>query len=113
MTLSEIKTLLEFTRQQNHAILETLDGHKDPVMYGFRIGEETMLDYALELLGEVETAPAAERPQKELAVEKEYAEAVKTWLVQYQVKTTELRGRYTPYEVLGWVVNDWRRENDC
>lgn len=46
-------------------------------------------------------------------IDKEYARAVKIWLMQYQIKTAELRGRYTPYEILGWVVNDWRRENDC
>ena len=54
MTIEEVKNLLEFTRQQNHKILETLDAQKDPVMYGFRIGEETMLDYALELLGKLQ-----------------------------------------------------------
>lgn len=41
-----------------------------------------------------------------------YAKAVKTWLVKYQVKCAELQGRYTPYEILGWVVNDWRKENE-
>ena len=40
-----------------------------------------------------------------------YAKAVMTWLVQYQIKCAELQGRYTPYEVLGWIVNDWRKDN--
>lgn len=40
-----------------------------------------------------------------------YAKAVRSWLVNYQVKLSELDGRYTPYEVLGWVVSDWRKEN--
>lgn len=40
-----------------------------------------------------------------------YAKAVRTWLVQYQVKCAELQGRYTPYEILGWIVSDWRKEN--
>ena len=41
----------------------------------------------------------------------EYARAVRNWLVNYQVKCAELAGRYTPYEVLGWIVSDWRKEN--
>lgn len=45
-------------------------------------------------------------------ISEEYAKAVRNWLVHYQVKCAELQGRYTPYEVLGWVVSDWRRENE-
>ena len=41
----------------------------------------------------------------------EYARAVRNWLVNYQVKCADLAGRYTPYEVLGWIVSDWRKEN--
>ena len=41
-----------------------------------------------------------------------YAKAVFTWLLDYQIKTAELEGRYTPYEVLSWVANDWRKENE-
>ena len=37
-----------------------------------------------------------------------YTKAVFTWLLEYQIKAAELKGRYTPYEVLSWVVNDWR-----
>ena len=44
-------------------------------------------------------------------ISKMYAKAVRSWLVNYQVKLAELDGRYTPYEVLGWVVSDWRKEN--
>ena len=40
-----------------------------------------------------------------------YAKAVRNWLVNYQLKCNEMRGSYTPYEVLGWVVSDWRKEN--
>lgn len=45
--------------------------------------------------------------------DKKYTKAVTNWLMQYQIKTAELQGRYTPYEILGWVINDWRKENDC
>ena len=41
-----------------------------------------------------------------------YARAVLTWLIDYQIKAAELKGRYTPYEVLSWVINDWRKENE-
>lgn len=50
-----------------------------------------------------------EFPPAEL--DREYARAVRNWLVNYQVKCADLAGRYTPYEVLGWIVSDWRKEN--
>lgn len=40
-----------------------------------------------------------------------YAKAVRTWLVNYQVTCAQMHGKYTSYEVLGWVVSDWRKEN--
>lgn len=41
-----------------------------------------------------------------------YKKAVWTWLLDYQIKVAELEGRYTPYEVLSWVANDWRKEHE-
>lgn len=41
-----------------------------------------------------------------------YKKAVWTWLLDYQIKASELKGRYTPYEVLSWVANDWRKEHE-
>lgn len=41
-----------------------------------------------------------------------YMKAVWTWLLDYQIKVAELAGRYTPYEVLSWVANDWRKEHE-
>ena len=41
-----------------------------------------------------------------------YMNAVWAWLIDYQIKVAELKGRYTPYEVLSWVANDWRKENE-
>lgn len=41
-----------------------------------------------------------------------YTKAVWTWLLDYQIKAVELKGRYTPYEVLSWVANDWRKEHE-
>ena len=50
-------------------------------------------------------------PAQSPPISEAYAKAVRSWLVNYQVKLSELDGRYTPYEVLGWVVSDWRKEN--
>jgi len=41
-----------------------------------------------------------------------YVKAVWTWLLDYRIKAAELKGRYTPYEVLSWVANDWRKEHE-
>ena len=41
-----------------------------------------------------------------------YTKAVWTWLLEYQIKAAELKDRYTPYEVLSWVANDWRKEHE-
>ena len=50
-------------------------------------------------------------PPAQQNLSEEYAKAVRNWLVNYQIKCAELKGRYTPYEVLGWIVSDWRKEN--
>lgn len=56
---------------------------------------------------EIEELPSAQpEPMSEA-----YTKAVFTWLLEYQIKAAELNGRYTPYEVLSWVANDWRKEN--
>lgn len=39
-----------------------------------------------------------------------YSNAVLTWLMDYQIRAAVMKERYTPYEVLSWVVNDWRKE---
>lgn len=41
-----------------------------------------------------------------------YAKAVRAWLLNYQIKAAELNGKYSPYEVMSWVVNDWRKEHE-
>ena len=41
-----------------------------------------------------------------------YTKAVWIWLLDYQIKVAELKGRFTPYEVLSWVANDWRKEHE-
>ena len=64
--------------------------------------EKTCLKTRLELLPSAQPEPISE----------EYAKAVRTWLIDYQVRCAELKGRYTPYEILGWIVSDWRKENE-
>ena len=51
------------------------------------------------------------RPAKPDPLSDSYMKAVWTWLLNYQVKAAELQGKYTPYEVLSWVANDWRKEH--
>ena len=41
-----------------------------------------------------------------------YSKAVFAWLRDYQIRAAELKGKYTPYEVLSWVINDWRKEHE-
>ena len=59
-------------------------------------------------IGYVELIPSAQPEPLSDA----YTKAVWTWLLEYQIKAAELKGRYTPYEVLSWVANDWRKEHE-
>ena len=63
---------------------------------------------ALEVFGNSEQLPSAQPEPLSDA----YMKAVWTWLLDYQIKAAELKGRYTPYEVLSWVANDWRKEHE-
>lgn len=65
-------------------------------------------DVKMVAVGEIKNLPSAQQE----TISEDYAKAVRNWLVHYQVKCAELQGRYTPYEVLGWVVSDWRKENE-
>lgn len=53
-----------------------------------------------------------ELPPAQPNLSEAYSKAVFTWLMDYQIRAAELKGRYTPYEVLSWVINDWRKENE-
>lgn len=53
----------------------------------------------------IEDLPSAQTEQLSDA----YMKAVWIWLINYQVEAAKLKGRYTPYEVLSWVANDWRK----
>lgn len=62
---------------------------------------------AIRAMNAIERLPSAQTEP----ISEEYAKAVRTWLINYQVRCAELEGRYIPYEILGWIVNDWRKEN--
>ena len=57
---------------------------------------------------EIEVLPSAQPEPLSDA----YTKAVWAWLLDYQIKAAKLKGRYTPYEVLSWVANDWRKEHE-
>lgn len=67
-----------------------------------KYGPYIEIEKALELLPSAQPEPLSDA----------YTKAVWTWLLDYQIKAAELKGRYTPYEVLSWVVNDWRKEHE-
>lgn len=48
--------------------------------------------------------------QPEVVISKqEYAEFFLGWLEEYRKQSTKLQGKYLPFEVLGWVVTDFRK----
>ena len=69
---------------------------------------EDKVDIEVELIASVLKMPST--PPEPLS--DAYMKAVWTWLLDYQIKVAELKGRYTPYEVLSWVANDWRKEHE-
>ena len=81
--------------EQEKMIVESL-----PSLYPLQEFEEKAIHTVLDAL-----------PPAQQNLSEEYAKAVRNWLVNYQIKCAELKGRYTPYEVLGWIVSDWRKEN--
>lgn len=68
---------------------------------GYSEGELNMLRA---VLYELKTLPTAQPDLPEA-----YAKKVWTWLLDYQTTAAELKAKYSAYEVLSWVVNDWRR----
>ena len=88
--------------------LISLQAAIDAVQHAF--DRETLLNSFVRKVAvdALKTMPSAQQE----TISEDYAKAVRNWLVHYQVKCAELRGRYTPYEVLGWVVSDWRKENE-
>jgi len=71
----------------------------------FKLSDETRNKWTEEIIKALPTA----QPEP---LSDAYVKAVWTWLLDYQIKAAELKGRYTPYEVLSWVANDWRKEHE-
>lgn len=95
------------------AILDAVDGvdwyhqNKDGEMvHGANSDEHQAWYKADDIYKAIESVPSAK-----LNLSEAYSKAVFTWLMDYQIRAAELKGRYTPYEVLSWVINDWRKEN--
>jgi len=71
--------------------------------------DEKLYERIMQILGErIKPLPSAQSEPLSDA----YTKAVWTWLLEYQIKAAELKGRYTPYEVLSWVAYDWRKEHE-
>lgn len=63
-------------------------------------------------MGEAMKIMLDEVPPAQSNLSEAYSKAVFTWLMDYQIRAAELKGRYTPYEVMSWVINDWRKEHE-
>lgn len=81
------------------AAIDAINSH-----FGFNIEDE----YGSAVQEVINGLPSAQHEP----ISEEYAKAVRTWLINYQVRCAELKGRYTSYEILGWIVSDWRKENE-
>lgn len=71
----------------------------------FKLSDKTRKEWTEEI---IKALPSAQPEPLSDA----YTKAVWTWLLDYQIKAAKLKGRYTPYEVLSWVANDWRKEHE-
>ena len=69
------------------------------------VSQRNQVNYDIDTINNIPTA----QPEQ---LSDAYMKAVWAWLLNYQVKAAELKGRYTPYEVLSWVANDWRKEHE-
>lgn len=81
------------------AAIDAINSH-----FGFNIEEEygSAVQEVINGLPSVQPEPLSDA----------YINAVWTWLIDHQIKAAKLKGRYTPYEVLSWVANDWRIEHE-
>ena len=80
----------------------------DELIVGGSANAQNVMNYINKVIGKIKALPFAQPEPLSDA----YMKAVWTWLLDYQIKASELKGRYTPYEVLSWVANDWRKEHE-
>ena len=79
-----------------------------PIYKSASLRNRNVFSIARKCMAAIEELPSAQPEPLSDA----YMKAVWTWLSNYQIKAAELKGRYTPYEVLSWVANDWRKEHE-
>ena len=90
---------------EKQAAIDAINRH-----FGFNIEEE----YGSAVQETINGLPSAQPEpltDAEPDLPNSYARSVAIWLLHYAVKCYELKGRYTPYEIVNWVLNDWRKEN--
>ena len=97
-----LDALDEHIRQCDEALASFDISMKDE--YAVKVEKASLCAYreVLECLPSVQPEPLSDA----------YMKAVWTWLLNYQIEAAELKGRYTPYEVLSWVANNWRKEHE-
>ena len=98
---TELVNLLETAIAITKSLMKLLDAEDDPE-FNMEIKSYT------DILDGVKDMPSA--CPEAVKSKQEHAEEFLKWLAAYQQKALELQGRYTPYEVIGWAVNDFRRE---
>ena len=96
------------------AVVDTIEGvdwyhinRNGEMVHGANDDEHQAWYKADDIYKAIESVPPAQPNLSEA-----YSKAVFTWLRDYQIRAAELKGRYTPYEVLSWVANDWRKEHE-
>ena len=96
------------------AVVDTIEGvdwyhinRNGEMVHGANSAEHQAWYKADDIYKAIESVPPAQPNLSEA-----YSKAVFTWLMDYQIRAAELKGRYTPYEVLSWVANDWRKEHE-
>ena len=96
------------------AVVDTIEGvdwyhinRNGEMVHGANDDEHQAWYKADDIYKAIESVPPAQPNLSEA-----YSKAVFTWLMDYQIRAAELKGRYTPYEVLSWVANDWRKEHE-
>ena len=89
------------------AAIDAIEEMQFPIMRLEYVNEQFVFKGMSEALQAIKDLPSVQPEPLSDA----YMKAVWTWLLDYQIKMAELKGRYTPYEVLSWVANDWRKEH--
>ena len=88
--------------------IDAFNTNLNELVVGGEENAKTVENYLNRVLDKIKCLPPAQPEPLSDA----YMNAVWAWLIDYQIKAAKLKGRYTPYEVLSWVANDWRKEHE-